>query len=242
METSSRFNVSSPISVINLEIIEQKLENNEKIIATLSASLTEHQIFNTAPPILKLFAKQLLTLTKNCDRTLHAYLYGRHPSLRVWLQLHNLTQPSIDAITCRFSFHDLYESNSEDDLRKFLVNTSEQDIHTIYTSFNNLKTFYKNNFEINPVNSTATTPKAPDLNNNPQNSPLLTAYSKLTEPSIQVATTVVSSSSSSELLNSSNSNESQLSSASNSSITNTTTPVNFIILYLCLSDIWLNKT
>lgn len=99
-----------------------------------------------APAILKLFAKQLLTLTKNCDKTAHAHLYKRHPNLQIWLKLLNTTPSTIDAMG-ELSFHDLFEK-SDTELRDFLdksatINASELEIQMISSSFQNLKTFCK---------------------------------------------------------------------------------------------------
>ena len=56
---------------------------------------------STVSPILKLFAKQLLTL-KLCNRQTHSHLYGRHPNLKIWLKLLNISSNTFDVFIIYF--------------------------------------------------------------------------------------------------------------------------------------------
>lgn len=142
--------ISRQIDNVTSESIEQKLEQNEKIIQIYSESLphlnsnnstsntnksllinqspnsTSMPLFpvtferqqhqqqqqsspattpttpsSTVTPILKLFAKQLLTL-KHCNKTTHSHLYNRHPSLKIWLKLLCISQNTFEVSNSLF--------------------------------------------------------------------------------------------------------------------------------------------
>ncbi len=78
---------SMPLFPINTVSVERQ--------SSPSPATTPTTPVSSVSPILKLFAKQLLTL-KLCNRETHSHLYGRHPNLKIWLKLLNVSSNTFD--------------------------------------------------------------------------------------------------------------------------------------------------
>jgi hypothetical protein len=104
--------------------------------------------------ILKLFCKQLSTLNK-CNKIIDSDLYKRHPSLRIWLKIINISSRTFNLIHKQgdnTSFYDLYQKNDQQ-LEEFLkqkVKLNEQnEINCIVTAFATFRKCCKLKFFLN---------------------------------------------------------------------------------------------
>ena len=94
-------NSSSMPSFPPFVALEQRQHQSSASSSSPSPATTPTTPNSTVTPILKLFAKQLLFL-KPLNRITHSHLFKRHPSLRIWLKLLNISQSTFDVSVAVF--------------------------------------------------------------------------------------------------------------------------------------------